>query len=166
MANLVAVVAGIPGVGKSEFCREYLQNKMGWLHLDIDWLGRSLPWPNDSLKDSWDTAIKTHDAGPLFNAFNFYGNVVVDWGFPVRCIPFVMGLANYGARILWFDGDVPTAREVFARRGNVSLAAFDRQMSDLRSIHVPAQEGAKVIRVLEEGPRFLPHEDIYRTAFK
>jgi hypothetical protein len=173
MTSKLLLVAGIPGTGKTTFC-QCLQGNEGWIHLDIDWLtprplpqrgcatGTSKPWPNEQLRQSWDQAISTNNPAIFAEACKRVGNVVLDWGFPVRCISFVQGLASYGVKVLWFDGDVEEAKRVFTERGTVCLDAFEQQVSSLISTNVPHAIGAKVLRVLEKGPQFMPYGQIYK----
>src|SRR6266568_3336978 len=135
MPQKLLLVAGVPGTGKTTFC-QCLQRNEGWIHLDIDWLDRSKPWPNEQLRQSWCQAISTNSAAIFSEACKRTGNVVIDWGFPVRCISFVQGLTSHGVKVLWFDGDVEEAKRVFIGRGTVCVEAFERQMSDLTSTDV------------------------------
>ncbi len=159
MGSHVVLIAGIPGAGKSTFCERFAAHK-GWLHLDIDWLGRSKPWPNEKLQQTWSVAIQTGDPAIFIRACKEIGDVIIDWGFPIQYISFVQKLAARGFKIFWFDADVQAARRVFANRATVSLTAFDQQMSALNSVDVLDAIGPKVIRVLEKGPQFKPYEEI------
>lgn len=161
MASSVVLIAGIPGAGKSTFC-EHLTLDKGWLHLDIDWLDRSKPWPNEKLRQAWNVAIQTGDPATFIRACKKFGNVIIDWGFPIQQMFFVHKLAAHGVKIFWFDADVQAARRVFANRATVLPSAFDQQMTALNSVNVPGAIGAKVIRVLEKGPRFKPYDQILK----
>jgi broad-specificity NMP kinase len=85
MTRRLLLVAGIPGTGKTTFC-QCLHRNEGWIHLDIDWLGTSKPWPNEQLRQSWHEAISTNNPTNFVDACKRAGNVAIDWMFPVHCI--------------------------------------------------------------------------------
>lgn len=75
------LVSGIPGAGKSTFAR-WLGVEYSFHHVDIDF-----------------------DRYPDASAWLKMPRVVVDWGFPPNCLPFVRDLVANGFSHWWFDGD-------------------------------------------------------------
>jgi hypothetical protein len=147
----VLLIAGIPATGKSHFCR-WLAREHRYRHLDVDSVGPTIQSELDSvLADLRGIGHRPES------------RVVVDWGFPPECLPFVRALKDAGARLWWFDGDRERARAAFVERGTVPLPCFVAQMEkieaqwrDIRDAFAP-----HLLDVIAKDGERMPPEDIW-----
>ena len=76
--------------------------------------------------------ISTRRAAKFVNAISRLSRpVVVDWGFPTRCLYVVSALQAEGVRTWWFNAPRNLARQAFDLRGGIDPGCFDRQMADI-----------------------------------
>ena len=146
------LVCGIPAVGKSTLGR-HLAQRDNFAHYDLE----SFPagWPIPSLQPLWNTdrrrfveALKEH-----------HPRVILDWGFPVACLPIVDEIAAAGLKILWLDGDRNAARESYIRRGGQDVRAFDVQIQAITGATLPRARPFRVINALStDGEYVLPQQ--------
>ena len=129
------MISGLPGAGKSTFCRWLVANH-GYVHLDVDHLDECrelLVLLGDQRPGAADQIVR------LLRSMG--DDVVLDWGFPPHLLPQVHRLGEAGLSLWWFGGDEGAARESFLARGTVSEAALQVQMT---SIHYRWEEIAEV----------------------
>ena len=67
----------------------------------------------------------------------FHPRVALDWGFPAGGISWVRELLAAGVRLVWFAGDIARAREVFLKRGGISVTDFDAQVENIQRCGLP-----------------------------
>jgi len=157
-------VCGIPGSGKTTYCK-WLEQEKHFLHLDFDHLLSGIG-----------TQVKLSLIRPLLEGHtkNFiaklserHQSTVIDWGFPVTNLPVVQQLQREGVSIWWFDGDRPAARQAFARRATVSLADFDRQMKSIEKQWTEIEQliGDHVIGTVKMGPAHAKPDWIFEQMF-
>jgi hypothetical protein len=126
MKQTITLLAGVPAAGKSHF-GEWIELYHAFLHLDVEKDGRL---DSMGLGGAWATCFTTGDVRPFVLALRATGrSVIVNWGFPVPCLPIVAKLKRHGVVLWWFDADPQQAKAEFTKRGDVPLAAFERQMA-------------------------------------
>jgi hypothetical protein len=134
------LLAGVPATGKSSFA--------GWISEKYD-------------LDNIDIDREPHRYGP--DAWRVMPRVVIDWGFPVHCLPVVKQLVASGFDHWWFDGDRDAARQSFLSRSGhpANLAALDTQMGNIERHWKEIAElfSGRVVNVINAGPRYLSNEE-------
>lgn len=139
----VLLLSGIPATGKSTLSR-YLARVHSFAHYDLECYPRG--WPHPELKPRWDSS-RTDFVTALRG---FYPRIVLDWGFPVGCLPWVHELLVAGARLIWFAGSVPRAREIFIARGGIDVRHFDAQLKAIQEAGLPAVLQCDRVEALSE----------------
>lgn len=120
-------VAGMPGCGKSHFGR-WLADHHGYLHIDFEKDQAEL---FSSMGSELHRFVDVREANPLIDRLlSTERPVAFNWGFPIGCLDIA---ATIGSRLLpvWFFARPDIARQSFMERGDVPLAAFDKQMADI-----------------------------------
>src|ERR1700741_2730740 len=107
--QIVILLSGIPATGKSEFAR-YLAREHRFAHYDLECYPRG--WPKPELKETWDTD-RTAFVSELLE---HHGRIALDWGFPARCLPWVKELEKCDVKLVWCDGAIARAKEIFVQR--------------------------------------------------
>jgi hypothetical protein len=133
--RIVLLLSGIPCTGKSSFAR-YLAHQHNFAHYDMECYPRG--WPRPELKETWDTDRTLFIA----QLRKYHHRTALDWGFPVACLPFVNEVREQDVRLIWFDGDIESARKVFIDRkwkeyAHQDEAMFDRQVRDIQCAGYP-----------------------------
>lgn len=111
------LITGIPGTGKTTI-GNYLQEKQGYIHYDVEVMGFDLNDPN-------------------FIAFNINpsDDKVITWGFMPGVDDFrIQQLQDLDYTMIWFDGNRPAAKKAFIKRGTVSEAALNIQMARINDM--------------------------------
>jgi hypothetical protein len=156
--QVVILLSGIPATGKSEFAR-YLAREHRFAHYDLECYPRG--WANPELKQTWDT-----DRNAFVSQLRkHHDRVALDWGFPPRCLQFVLELQKSGVKLVWFDGDIAHARELFVQRGGIAVGMFDHQVADIRSANFPASLNCVVISRLSSAGVFLDDPEVENMIF-
>src|SRR5438094_909212 len=106
----IILLSGVPATGKSEFAR-HLARECGFAHYDLECHPRG--WPHPELKATWDASR----SGFVAQLRQYHERIVLDWGFPPSAVPWVEELRRSGAKLVWFDGDIARAQQVFVQRG-------------------------------------------------
>jgi hypothetical protein len=75
----------------------------GFLYVDIENGGLEPA----GLSSHWNAMFAPHGSANSFVAVlkQMPRPVVLDWGFPPRCLPIVESLKHAGVEVWWFDGD-------------------------------------------------------------
>jgi hypothetical protein len=109
------LIAGIPGTGKSTFTR-WLINHHHYVRC---------PFGEEPGPTFWADINEARATRP---------NVVIDWGFPVSCLPAVRTLIASGVKPWWFDGDRDAALQSFLARPDhpATRADWDRQITAIQ----------------------------------
>jgi hypothetical protein len=163
MTRLV-LLSGVPAAGKSHF-GAWLERHHHFLHLDVEKEGRL---KSVGLDGSWAAVFATGDVGPFLSALRATRrSVLVNWGFPVSCLPIVQALERHGVVLWWFDADPQQAKAEFTRRGDVSLVAFERQMAAIAA-HWTAIEAVfspNIVTTLAADGRRTPSKKLFAMMF-
>ena len=106
----IILLSGVPATGKSAFAR-HLARECGFAHYDLECHPRG--WPHPELKATWDASR----SGFVAQLRQYHERIVLDWGFPPSAVPWVEELRRSGAKLVWFDGDIARAQQVFVQRG-------------------------------------------------
>jgi shikimate kinase len=126
MGYPLVLLAGIPASGKSHFGR-WLEEQRGFLHLDVEKDGRLATL---RLEGAWTRCFEMQDVTTFVSQIRAMNRpVLVNWGFPVHCLEMVKQLKSQGLVLWWFSADPEQAEREFKKRGDVPLAAFERQMT-------------------------------------
>jgi len=160
--NRTILVCGIPGSGKTTYCRWLAQQK-GFDHLDFDELlsGRGAPAHLGLI-----VLVKTNPKD-FVHKLSRRKLTVIDWGFRPTDISLIRVLQAGGIAVWWFDGDREAALQSFTARGTVSLEAFRTQMSAIETAWSQIKEviGDRLINAVARGPTHLPPERIFVEMF-
>jgi hypothetical protein len=157
------LVAGIPGSGKTTYCR-WLEREKGFLHLDFDELFNNR---GTEQKLALVRQLK-HTAEAFILALRSEDQpIVIDWGFPPALLTLVSCFAANGMTPWWFDGDHAAARESFLHRGTGPIENFNTQMDfiekEWRSIEKVVEDN--IIKTVSAGPTYASTEYIYGRMF-
>jgi hypothetical protein len=126
MGKRLVLLAGIPASGKSQFGR-WVEERHGILHLDVEKDGRLAAI---GLEGSWNRCFRLRDVTAFASQLRSLNrDVIVNWGFPVAWLDVVRQFKSEGFVLWWFGADHGRARQAFAERGDVPLAAFERQVA-------------------------------------
>jgi hypothetical protein len=157
------LVAGIPGSGKTTYCA-WLEQKKGFLHLDIDELSRD---NGSQFKLDLFDELKHSAKRFMLAVSGIQQPIVVDWGFPLPLLDLVKCLNASGFGIWWFDGNRPAARVSFERRGTVPVEVFDVQMKSIEEHWQGIEDlfDRRIVNTVSEGPTHATPEHIYRKMF-
>jgi hypothetical protein len=156
--QVVILLAGIPATGKGEFAR-YLAREHGFAHYDLECYPRG--WPHQELKQTWDA----DRAAFVSQLRKHHDKIVLDWGFPARCLPWVEELQKCGVKLVWFDGDIDAARKMFVQRGGIAVEMFDNQIADIRIANFPAPLNCVLIARLSSTGVFLDDPQVANMIF-
>ncbi|TMC49240.1 MAG: hypothetical protein E6J14_09245 [Chloroflexi bacterium] len=159
------VISGVPGTGKSTFAG-WLQRERGFTHVDADHGGLNRPELRKWLPDC---QAPSADVEPFCDALRALGErVVLDWGFPVVCLPVIRAIHAAGVTAWWFDGDRAAARKAFIERRTASVNDLDRQMAAIARHEAELAifyEDRLIYAVAEDGT-FAPPLVVFQTIFK
>lgn len=128
--QVIILLSGIPACGKSHFAG-YLAIKHGFVHYDLECYPKG--WPCQELHDIWE---KSH-ADFVAQLRKHHQRVVLDWGFPPECQPWVDELRSQGVRLIWFEGDMGCPRRKFIERGRGMPEDFDRPVEKVQRAGYP-----------------------------
>ena len=157
-AQIVILLSGIPATGKSEFAR-YLAREHSFAHYDLECYPRG--WPHQELKKIWD-ADRTAFVSQLRK---HHDRVALDWGFPTSCLQLVLELQKSGVKLVWFDGDIDRARQVFVQRGGIAVQTFENQITEIRKANFPASLDCVVIERLPDTGKFMENLRVTNMIF-
>lgn len=157
--QIIVLLSGIPATGKSEFAR-YLARERGFAHYDLERYPRG--WPHPELKGIWDTDRRDF----ILKIRQHHDRVVLDWGFPTSCLSWVRQLQGQGVRLIWFDGDVGSARMAFVRRGGIDVRCFDEQVKRIQQAGYPSSLECLVVPALSVTGAFLDQHKIEGMVFQ
>ncbi len=116
------LIAGIPGSGKTTYCR-WLERERGFLHVDFDELqNRRGTAPKLLLYDH----LRLTAEDFLRAISKKKRPIVIDWGFPPAMISLVSFLKLNGFAIWWFDGELGCRQEILSAAGHGISGGFYR----------------------------------------
>ena len=156
--QIVLLLSGLPATGKSEFAR-YLARDHGFAHYDLECYPRG--WPHPELIETW----STDRAAFVARLRQKHDRVVLDWGFPVRCLSWLKELQAQNVQLIWFNGDVNRARKNFVQRGGSDVANFDTQVRQIQQAGYPDSLKCVVVPALSAGGDFLDRHQIESIVF-
>jgi hypothetical protein len=160
----VILLSGIPAAGKSTYGR-WLQTHKGYLSFDVE----NNALDSFGLTSQWNALFESNGLDTSFvRALDKSGRfVVLDWGFPPRCLPVVMALKQAGVEIWWFDGDRDAARQSFISRGTVPVECLDVQMRSIERAwpHLRAVFGDRIVNAIRSGPTYMTPEAVFDHMF-
>ena len=155
----ILLLSGIPATGKSSF-GQYLARVHSFAHDDLECYPRG--WPHPELKLQWDSS-----RSEFVKALQkIHSHIALDWGFPVRCLPWVRELQDAGVRLLWFTGSRPQAREIFIARGGMDVRNFDDQIKAIQEAKLPASLQCNCVEVLSEAGVLKEPVAIFEEIFR
>lgn len=157
--RIVILISGIPATRKSTFAC-YLAREHGFAHYDLECYPRG--WPHSELKDVW----VADRAAFVAQIRQDHLRVVLDWGFPVSCRSWVKELQSQGVQLIWFDGDIDSARAQFILRGGMPVENFDGQVEAIRNAGYPASLDCLIVPTLSANGVFLDEREIESIVFE
>lgn len=139
----ILLLAGLPGTGKSSFAH-FLACEVGFAPYDLERYPQG--WLRPELHGDWerDRAVfvcklrRQHPAG-----------VVLDWGFPPKCLPWIEELEFAGVQCVWLTGDRKRLRERFIMRGGIPVHCFDGQLAAIEVAGLPGNRAWPTIVTLD-----------------
>lgn len=172
MAKPLLLIAGIPAAGKSHFS-EWLESRHEFLYLEVynHDPRRDRSMVSVGLEKEWACCWQGNACSQFVEALRERRKaVVLEWGFPVRCIQAVRALKEGGFSIWWFDADYEVARKKFVERARDKVRDFDSQMRDfdvqMRGIekqwlNIKALFDPNIITTLDKQGNLLDVEEIF-----
>ena len=160
----MVLLSGVPASGKSYF-GSWLEDHKSFLHIDAEKDGRLL---EQGLLPLWDSCFQGGNPAALVNALQALNRpVAFNWGFPTCWLPVVEAMKREGFDIWWFDADRNAARRAFARRGDVPLHAFDKQIADIARDWSKIKKvfSPNIMRTLKSNGAYTEPAEIYRKIF-
>lgn len=125
-------LAGVPCTGKSRLGAWLADPRRGYIHIDAEMDG-GRDFDLVGIHDQWNSLIETGRAADFLKAVNRLPKlVVIDWGFPTRCLYVVTALQAEGVQAWWFQAERDQARAAFVARGGIDPRSFDTQMDDIQ----------------------------------
>ena len=155
------LIAGIPSAGKTYY-GDWLAAKQGFLHID-DVTANHLRL--FGLHQAWEEALLLRDAHPFIVELQKQGHpAVLNWAFPLDCLPFVGLMKHAGVTLWWFDADIEAARREHIRNGK-EAAAFDSQISDITAhrVQIDTLFRPNVLQVLTPHGEHMAPEAIFEA---
>jgi len=156
----VLMVAGIPGTGKSTFCR-FLADRHGFAFYEVD---RMPQWQD---RAAWEDLLQRSRSEFVarFRELHPKG-AVLEWGFVPEQAPLARELIGAGMRPIWFAGDYNRARELFVARGTVLPDLFDLQVGRIKAADLPQSlPEFQVVCAFREDRAVRPPEELYAEIF-
>ena len=154
----IYLISGVPCCLKTKF-GDWLRDNRGFLHIDMETNFDTGPFhpmwakslPNDI--QSFADALK-----PI------HPRIVLTWGYPIKCLPWIPQFQNAGVQSWWFDGDVDLARSNWiGRQGREPQGSEQQQFNDIKANHaaILSQYGDRVVETLKTPANtYLPLEEI------
>jgi hypothetical protein len=162
----VLVVCGIPGSGKSTFCRWLVSTQ--WVWVDTDEVFRS------PLADPVVYEVLGRLPVDVDRLVGHLGaradNVVMEWGFqPLAYMDAIERLVTANVSAWWFDGDREAARRAYESRHHgdqAAMAALDLQMDriELRWQRIEAAFHDRILITVGPGPRHLAADAMFEAV--
>jgi hypothetical protein len=134
------LVSGLPATGKSAFC-EHLSAEHGYSHYDLEHFPEGWPCSDEWFPTLWQ--VSRHEF--TTQLFRRHNQVVLDWGFPPYLVSWVREFQREGARLIWFDGEIATARRLYQERGGGTVDDFDLQLNRIDGMGLPGIIRPKVV---------------------
>jgi len=156
------MISGIPGTGKSTFCR-FLEARHGFAFYEVD---RMKHWPN--LAD-WESLLRRSLAEFVARFRELHPNgTVLEFGFdPGSQAPVARVLIQAGMRPIWFAGDHDRARQLFVARGTVPEVLFDKQVQRIKEADLPrSMPELQVVSAFREDGSVRAPEEIYAEILR
>jgi len=162
--STLLLLSGVPASGKSYF-GNWLEQERGFLHLDIEKDGRL---QQINLQQSWSTCFQTRECDDFVVRLKELGRPVVqNWGFPTAYLHVIESLRESGVDVWWFDADHSVARRSFLRRDDISVQAFDKQVTDIARDwhHIRSVFGRNILKTLQDDGTYLSPNEICDHIF-
>jgi len=155
------LIAGLPGSGKSQFCR-WLGQQHDFAHIETD----MDPVINELAAN--DPRVVLAAATRLKDGAV---NVALEWGFRPEFLPQVQAVIGAGFNPWWFGGSEAAARRSYRQRvrgDHAAMHAFETQLRAIQKEWVRIAEvfEGHILPVVDLGPTYLPPEEIYRTIMQ
>jgi len=144
--------------------RRWLENKKGFLHLDVekpgvvDGYGLAEAWNN--LFSSAASTVAFLDASRQFNR-----SLAIDWGFPPEYLSIVRQLNEAGVMLWWFAADWEVARRRFKEHGTVPIQVFDIQLRKIAAAltDIKSLFDSHVVYALSSTGIYTPPDEIWES---
>jgi hypothetical protein len=143
------LITGIPGTGKTWYGDKFAE-EFGFVHYDLE--------DQQTLN-----RFASNPAQFIADAVGQKGNVVVTWGFVPDnqpSIEAVLQFRNCGFKLIWFDGDRPSALRQFQKRGTVSEELFYLQMFRIEDSKIVEQLRPMIVSPFDESGQFKTVEEL------
>jgi adenylate kinase family enzyme len=143
------LVTGIPGTGKTWYGDKFAE-EFGFVHYDLE--------DQQTLN-----RLASNPAQFFADAVGQKRNVVVTWGFVPDnqpSIEAVLQFRNSGFKLIWFDGDRPSALQQFQKRGTVSEELFYLQLFRIENSKIVEQLNPTVINPFDDHEQFKPAAEL------
>ena len=144
------LITGIPGTGKTWYGNRFARD-FGFLHCDLEnqqMLNRLGADPARFIDE-----LKCGDQ-----------SVVVTWGFVPDEIQsgIVLQFRDAGFKLIWFDGNRPTALREFQNRGTVPEERFYAQMYRIENSKILERIRPIIIDTFDQDGKFKPADQLLR----
>ncbi len=144
------LITGIPGTGKTWYGDKFAE-EFGFVHYDLEDAQTASRFAANPLQF-------------LADAVGQKRSVVVTWGFlpDSTQTALVLRFRAAGFKLIWFDGDRPSALRQFQKRGTVSEELFYLQMYRIEASKIVEQLKPTIINPFDDDGQFKPVEELLR----
>lgn len=156
-------ISGIPGCGKSSFGR-WLEDRKGYAHIDMEHDGLD----RYGFRSAWESFYSNQDpTGFLALLEKNDRPLALDWGFPPGQFPVVQRIKDIGVKLIWFDGDRLSARNLFKGGNSISVEQFDKQFAAISEYWGRIEDifGNNIIKVIQSDGTLFSENTIYTQIF-
>ena len=117
----------------------------------------------------WEASLQSKNLKQFCDYLREQGpNVVLTWGFHLSDFHLVQVLRDVGVIPWWFRAHHDWARQVYIRRGEGTIQAFDQQFEAIAAHHEKLHEfyGSAIVETLVGPDDYIRPEALYETLFR
>src|SRR3989442_528704 len=138
--GLLILLTGLPATGKSTYCK-HLHDGFGFHAINTDERPEVI------------AEAMNFSAGFVERYCQEHDRVVIEWGFALHLLQFVLELRSQGAKLVWFRGEEDICRHFHATHLNndpARMKEFDLQMSRINHAGLPTSD-FQLVEVFKNG---------------
>ena len=152
--GLLILLTGLPATGKSTYCK-HLHDGFGFHAINTDERPEVI------------AEAMNFSAGFVERYCQEHDRVVIEWGFALHLLQFVLELRSQGAKLVWFEGDATLCRQRYLSRVSgdpVRMDAFETQITLIRQARLPTSD-FQIVEVFRNG-KFRSYGELDAEVFR